>query len=199
MWVIARKLLTVLLCTLLTLKSFGADTTYYENGNILSITKYNKYRIEFYPNGIIKQKTKFDRFCRKGKEVQFDSLGNLTSKGKFIFRRVKHGKWKHFKNGKKIKIVKYKYGIEKSELYTETGKKIKCLLIYGLGSWGQGPCETAIHKFKVQYVAVAGCIVTNKILFRTRIHNFFVETGLILHHGFKWRDKIENVCLNSRP
>jgi hypothetical protein len=192
-----KKTLTILLLLLSTLNSIGADTTYYENGNVHVIFKRNQFRKEFYINGTIKQKTRYDKIWRKGKQINYDSLGQISSKGKIIFNSRKHGKWKLFEEGRVIKKNRYKYGVEKNDLYTETEKKVKCYLTYGYGAWG-GPCDSAENKFQVRYIPVAGCIVTNKLLFKTAIHNFIVGVGLSIRHGFKWHEKIDEICGNSR-
>lgn len=192
-----NKIFAILLSIFLTLNLLGADTTtYYDDGSIHVIYKRYKFRKEFYMNGMLKQKTNHDKVWKKGREVNYDSLGQTTSKGKIIYNGRRHGTWKLYDEGKLQEKIKYKYGIEKNNLYTENGKRVKCYLTYGLGA-GRGPCDSAENKFRVRYVPVAGCLVTNKLLFKTTIHNFFVEVPLAIKHGFKWHNKANEMCVKS--
>lgn len=179
---------------LITLNLFGADTLFYDNGNIRRVTKKYKSFKEYYLNGEIKQKVKYDKFWRKGNLKAYDSIGNITTKGKYYFMTTKHGCWKTYDNGSLVKKNKYKFGVPKSDLLTSKGKRIKVILTYGKPSFNRELCKQSVDKYHLKYVAVAGCIVSNHLIFKASIHNTLVRAGMIIRHGFKWKEKINKIC-----
>lgn len=191
------KVLRALLVFLFSTQYCSADTTYYENGKIQSIYSYNHSLTEYYMNGSLKRYVQFDKFLRKGKETNYDSLGLITSHGKVIFNGRKHGVWKTYQNGQLTDKNRYKFGFNKKYKRTPSGKRMQLFLTYGYASW-RGPCDSAQNKFKVCFVPVAGCVVTRKLLFRSSFHNFFVNVRLTARFGINWEDKIYECCSCSR-
>ena len=173
--------------------TMATDTTFYDNGAIQSIRKDGRTYMHYYQNGHIKEKAVQHRLGQRGKQVLYDSLGQVIVKGKTQFYGVKHGKWKHYQNGERTETIKYKFGIRKSALKTDDGKRIRCYLTYGLGGWG-GPCEGAKDSIRVRFVPVAGCTVTRQTLVKTSIHNFFVSLILNMQLGKAWQEAIDEIC-----
>jgi hypothetical protein len=188
-----NKLLILISLLFITVTVMAIDTTFYENGQIKSIYKKSKFKKEFYVNGKLMEQLNYETFIKKGKKYEYDSLGNLTSKGKFFLGFNKHGTWKFYEEGKNVDKVKFKFGEIKSELVNEKGKKLKCYFTYGFGAY-TGECKEVENKFRITNIAIAGCIVSNKIIFRSAIHNFFVSTTMVLKHGLNWEDKVDEYC-----
>ena len=177
--------------------SLAADTTYYNNGNIKSIHDWSVKSVSYYPSGTLKEKEVYPNFFRKGREITYDSLGQVTSKGKTIFFGRKHGKWKTYQDGKLTHKVKYRYGIEKSELYTPKGKRIHCKLTYGLGG-GRGHCTEAENKYRVRRTPIAGCRVNSNIIFKSSVHNLFLSIRKSFKYGFGLYDKMRDMCQDKK-
>ena len=104
-----KFVLILLICT--SINSYGlscvnnrVDTSYYENGEIRSISKRRVFFHEYYKNGAKKMKVRYDRTWNKGKTVNFDSLGIITSKGKTKFKYRRHGKWNFMKTEKRLTL-----------------------------------------------------------------------------------------------
>ncbi|MGZ4035189.1 MAG: hypothetical protein ACXVPU_00890 [Bacteroidia bacterium] len=193
-----KKILLIQITLLLSTICFAADTAFYEKGKIKSIYKRGKYYESYYETGKMKEYNRSDSFFRKGKTITYDSLGNIESKGRTVFDVRKQGRWEEYENGKKH-IVHYKYGIEKSTLRTPNGKRVKCILTYGKGApWNSYLCDSALEKYRVRYVAVAGCVVNNKILSKTAFHNFFIYVRKSVRFGIHWEDKMAAMCPDKK-
>ena len=189
-----KRLLLLSFILLLNTICFAADTAFYEKGKIKSIHQYGKYYKSYYENGKLQEYNRYDSFFFRGRTTTYDSLGNLESKGKTIFGMHRHERWKEYENGKKH-IVHYKYGIEKSKLRTPKGKRVKCYLIYGLGAgWNNQTCDSALEKYRVRYIAVAGCVVNGNILTKTAFHNFFIYVRKSIRFGVDWEDQMDAIC-----
>jgi hypothetical protein len=188
-----KKRLLLFVLFLLSSTCFATDTTFYENGKIMNIYKRHKFNKRYDENGTLRAYNKYDTFFFRGKMINYDSLGNISSTGRTIFGTRKQGRWKEYNNGKKH-IVNYKYGVEKSKRRTPQGKKIKLILIYGLGSWGDNICDSSVEKYHVQYVAVAGCVVNQNIVIKTGIHNFFIYLQQRIRFGRDWENEMYTLC-----
>ncbi|MGZ4035188.1 MAG: hypothetical protein ACXVPU_00895 [Bacteroidia bacterium] len=189
-----KRILLVQITLLLSTICFAADTTRYDTGEIQYISKRHCYFKEYYKNGILKEHTISDTFFRKGRKRQYDENGKLSAKGKFMFSYVEQGRWVYYSNGKKDSVVHYKYGLHKKELRTAKGRRIKCILTYGFAPSNYEPCDKALEKYRVRYVAVSGCTVTNNIIFRTGIHNSILYIRKSIRFGSKWEDKMDKDC-----
>jgi hypothetical protein len=187
------KFLWTLLFSILSAGYCSADTTYYENGKIQAIYDHQRSFTEFYMNGSIMKYIEFDKFWRKGKQLNYDSTGQVISKGKIIFNGRKHGVWKDYSNGKVIQKTRYKFGVDKKFMRTPSGKRARIYLTYGYAPF-RGPCDSAQNKFKVKFLPVAGCVVSRKLLFRSSWHNFFVNVQLMPRFGLNWQDKVHEFC-----
>ncbi len=173
------------------------DTIYYESGDVKAIYSRNSFYKSYYKNGQIATYKKEDTYLFKGRVRTYDSLGNLVSKGKIIFSDIKQGRWMFYENGKK-KVVKYKYGEEKSTLRTPKGKRVKCLLTYGYFSSYGFSCDSAAEEYKMFDIPIAGCSVTSKLVFKADIHNFFVQCRMIPRYGIDWEEKRSAMCRGIR-
>ena len=193
-----KRILLILTVSLLSISCFAADTTFYEKGKIKCIYKTRRYYKNYYRNGKMEEFNRCSRFFRRGKIINYDSLGNIESGGRTIFYGVEQGRWKEYENGKKY-IVHYKYGIDKNKLRTPKGKRVKSILTYGLGAgWKGGVCDSALEKYRVRYVAVAGCIVNTKILTKTAFHNIFIYIRKSIRFGIHWEDKMDAMCPKAK-
>lgn len=170
------------------------DTIRYETGEIQYINSRHHFVKEFYKNGQLKTYTKSETYLRKGKRRMYDENGKLTVKGKLGFSFTEQGRWVYYSNGKKDSVIHYKYGLKRSELRTPKGKRTKCLLTHGMLARNYQPCEEAIEKYKIQYVAVAGCVVTTQLLFKSNIHNTLLYIRKSLRFGIHWEDKMHSMC-----
>lgn len=176
---------------------FATDTTYYASGEVKTISSRNSFYKSYYQNGQLLSYKKEDTYLLKGRMRAYDSLGNLISKGKIVFSDIKQGRWVFYENGKK-KMVKYKYGEEKSELRTPKGKRVKCLLTYGYFTSRGFSCDSAAEKYRVYDIPIAGCSVTSKLVFKADIHNFFVQSRLIIRFGKDWEEDRSGMCREIR-
>lgn len=164
--------------------SFAAGTDNYEDTIVFSKHGYERYD----KSGTLVFQMKEDKWIGRGKIIEYDSLGNLTAKGKTVFDHLKHGKWKFYENGKYIRKQKYKYGLLRSSLKNDKGKKIRCYLVYGMPGW-KLETEESESKYGIREVRIAGCVVNGKILFKAKLHNFFVGSAMTFHYGFRWKTK----------
>jgi hypothetical protein len=187
------KIVVLLLLFYLPLISLGQDTTFYKTGSIERITKHRQgIRLAFYSNGKIKRYLKSDKLFRQGKEIDYDSLGNITSKGNIKFSRVKHGKW-IFYDSSTVDKKTFKFGIDKATLYTSDGKRKRCYLTYGKGCMIK-PCTKAQDKYRVQFISVSGCIMERHVRIKARLHNCFVTTSQSFRYGIRWKQKAFDYC-----
>jgi hypothetical protein len=192
-----KSLLLLILCLLISQLVLATDTTYYESGEVKTISSRNSFYKSYYKNGQLASYKKEDSYLFNGRMRTYDSLGNIVSKGKIIFSDNKQGRWMFYENGKK-KIVKYKYGEEKSVLKTPKGKRVRCLLTYGYFSSYGFSCDSAAEKYRVYDIPIAGCSVTSKLVFKADIHNFFVQSRMFLLHGKDWEEDRSGMCRGIR-
>ncbi|MBT3207521.1 MAG: hypothetical protein HN704_05340 [Bacteroidetes bacterium] len=176
----------------------ASDTTYYANGQIHTIVKKNKIEITYYQNGNLKMLYKPDQIIRKGKVINYDSLGFLTSKGKIILNQFDHGTWKFYENKKIIRKEKYKWGLTEKEYTDNNGDRVLFILQYGLIAYRE-PCKEAQKRFGIKYILVAGCVVNPKIKFKVRRYYFLNHYKLIRKHGDNWYSEMMQFCSDLNP
>lgn len=133
-----------------------------------------------------------ETFFRKGKKEIYDTSQVLIAKGKALIGQ-RHGKWKELDAENEWTIVRYKYGVRKSDLRTTSGNRTKLLLLVGKPIFFR-KCQEGSNSFKLHIQTVAGCRINNKIMLRVGWHNFFVKTSLVLKHGFDWEEKYREMC-----
>ena len=188
-----NKILIVFLIILFPVLLFGQDTSFYQTGQIKCIINRPYFsRKDYYINGQLNRYIKSDNFFRKGKEINYDSLGNVISKGKIKFRYIQHGMWKYYDNDIVTKKI-YKYGVDKTTLFTNDGKKKACFLTYGKGCMIK-PCVEASEKYKVEFISVSGCIINTNIFINANTHNFFVNIRQSMRYGIRWKKKAFELC-----
>jgi hypothetical protein len=152
------------------------------SGKTMIVKKKNwKYYYD-HKNRLITKKRN-ETFFRKGFVTYYDTLGNMTSCGRLKLGQ-RSGKWREFKYGEYIS-VRYKYGIDKKLLYTSEGKYMTLVLDYGFGAH-----TDRSEKYRAVLKPVAGCIVTNKVLFYCWLHNSIAELRLDMKYGKKWREEL---------
>lgn len=189
-----KPIVIFLYLLILTHVSEGADTTYYENGNIKSISERYQFRKEFYQNEVLKEEMNYSKWSSIVRNVTYDSLGQVTSKGKTIFHyQRKHGQWKYFENGKMIGKERYNFGLTKNQFKNDQEKKMTCLLTYGLPSRRLN-CDQARNEMRIIHVSAAGCVVSKEIRRRVHVHNSFVHLELLIRQGPRWRQKLDRIC-----
>lgn len=141
--------------------------------------------IIYYNNGQVKTYIREESFLRKGKIITYDSLGNTLSKGKIKFRR-KHKTWRFYSNDS-IEKVKYRYGVARNKLDSNSNYKYSSLVEYGHG------CNYFNYsdKYKIMPLCL-GCVVTTGLIIQTSIHNTKVYLLKSLRYGPFWKRKMNN-------
>lgn len=190
-----KKIVTSFLIILTFHSLQGQDTVRYPSGNInwIKFDKYGFERIDYYENGKIKRIHKPENFFFCGTEINYDTLGRLESKGKIKYIYVKHGTWKYYKNGVFEKRIKYKYDLVKSKIKTKKGKGKVCFLTYGKVCM-ISPCEDATDKYRVEFIAVAGCHINENFVRKIKFHNFFINIIQTIKYGSSWKRKAFEYC-----
>jgi len=179
-------------------QSWGEDTLYYDNGNIKSIYIKNKFSKIFYKNGNLKEYVKFSSYWIKSLEITYDTLGQITSKGKFIFKHRSHGTYKYYENNVLIEEEKFKYGVEVEDLKNKNGKIPHCYLGFGYVAFPlQGPCKEAHEKYNIRFITVANGATKSAIIKKVNRHNFWVNLIMNIKHGKNWREDIYTMCNNK--
>jgi hypothetical protein len=189
-----KKYLLISFFTLSFIGAFATDTLRYPTGEIQMVWQPWKFYKNYYRNGQLQRYTKQETIFRKGRLVEYDSLGNVTSKGKTKFNGHKCGRWIEYDENRKKRIVHYKYGIEKSKRRAKDGKKVRYILVHGLGAWNVGLCDSAITKYHVNFIAIGGCMMPRASYPKASLHNFFVECCMIMRYRWNWEDKADTLC-----
>ena len=169
------------------------DTLYYDTGEIETIYKIFSYRKTYYKNGQLKHVTKYDKLWRKGRQITYDSLGNLTSKSKIFYLRTLHGLHKTYNKGELIAKTRYKYGIPEDSLKNDKGQKISCY-ISGSRAFPADSCSYYCNKYDIQIIPLMGCIAPRATWFKMRIHNSFIILKKTCRYGRRWLSEINDFC-----